>query len=298
MTGPFPPWGQLPDESQRLAPWAAPAAPALAPDRAPGAHPPGTVTASPAWAREAFCFPDVVSFRLRLICAFHGETPSSVLARLIAAERDAIGLSRVLARHYAELAGGDHANSQDGDLRSLPDSPRSARIQVRSRMNRALPEREIARPSSDKERGSLKAAFARAVEALGGGTIVAGFTRVRESMLSRYAVKHDDDRFAGIDVAFDIDKAHAIAGGEPPILATYATLLGFGLARLEAVVTNAPLTLADAARLDREIFEARAALYEVLTDGRLTPTEKRRALKDLAELKAAIAAIEAKVEAA
>ncbi len=49
--------------------------------------------------------------------------------------------------------------------------------------------------------------------------------------MSRYAVKHDDDRFAGIDVAFDIDKAHAIAGGEPPILATYATLLGFGLAR-------------------------------------------------------------------
>jgi len=164
-------------------------------------------------------------------------------------------------------------------------------------MNR--PEREIARTSSDKERGSLKAAFARAVEALGGGIVVAGFTRVRESMLSRYAVSHDDDdRFAAIDVAFDIDKAHALAGGEPPVLATYATLLGFRVSRLDVFATAVPLTLADAARLDRESFEARATIYDALSNGRLTPNEKRRALKEIAELKAAIAAIEAKVEAA
>lgn len=157
----------------------------------------------------------------------------------------------------------------------------------------------MSRPSSDKQRLSLKMAFARAVEALGGGKIVAGFTRVNATMLSLYGASHEDDRHAGLDVAFDLDKAHAAAGLEPPVLTTYAGLLGFALAALEAGGESAGApTLADAARLDREAFEARAALYDSLADGRLTAREKRRALKELDELASAIAAVRAKVEAA
>lgn len=156
----------------------------------------------------------------------------------------------------------------------------------------------MTRPSSDKQRLSLKMAFARAVDALGGGKIVAGFTRVNATMLSLYAAQHEDERHAGLDVAFDLDKAHAAAGMEPPVLTTYAGLLGFSLSAVEPATIAGKPTLADAARLDREAFEARAALYDSLADGRLTAKEKRRALKELDELASAIAAVRAKVEAA
>ncbi|WAX93169.1 hypothetical protein N7E70_015840 [Aminobacter sp. NyZ550] len=156
----------------------------------------------------------------------------------------------------------------------------------------------MSRPSSDKQRASLKMAFARAVETLGGGKIVSSFTRVNAAMISLYAAPHEDQRQAGLDVAFDIDKAHADAGAEPPILSTYATLLGFSLAPLEAGRDASGITLADMARLDREAFEARATIYDSLADGQFTPTEKRKALKELADLEGVIAAIKAKVEAA
>lgn len=156
----------------------------------------------------------------------------------------------------------------------------------------------MSRPSSDKQRASLKMAFARAVDALGGGKIVSSFTRVNATMISLYAAPHEDQRQAGLDVAFDIDKAHADAGAEPPILSTYATLLGFSLAAMEASTDASGVTLADMARLDREAFEARATIYDSLADGQFTRTEKRKALKELADLEAVIAAIKAKVEAA
>ncbi|QOF71448.1 hypothetical protein IG197_27515 [Aminobacter sp. SR38] len=156
----------------------------------------------------------------------------------------------------------------------------------------------MSRPSSDKQRASLKMAFARAVETLGGGKIVSSFTRVNAAMISLYAAPHEDQRQAGLDVAFDIDKAHADAGAEPPILSTYATLLGYSLAALEPSSDASGVTLSDMARLDREAFEARATIYDSLADGQFTPAEKRKALKELADLEAVIAAIKAKVEAA
>lgn len=156
----------------------------------------------------------------------------------------------------------------------------------------------MSRPSSDKQRDSLKMAVARGVDALGGGKIVAGFTRVKAAMLSLYVATHEVDRHAGIDVAFDIDKAHVDAGAEPPILSTYATLLGYSLAAMEASTDASGVTLSDMARLDREAFEARATIYDSLADGKFTPAEKRKALKELADLEAVIAAIKAKVEAA
>lgn len=156
----------------------------------------------------------------------------------------------------------------------------------------------MSRPSSDKQRASLKMAFARAVEALGGGKIASGITRVNATMMSLYSATHEDQRHAGLDVAFDIDKAHVDAGSEPPVLSTYAALLGFSLAAMETSKDASCVTLADLARLDREAFEVRGAIYESLTDGKFTPAEKRKALKELTELETIIIAIKAKVEAA
>lgn len=154
------------------------------------------------------------------------------------------------------------------------------------------------RTSSDKERGSLKMAFARAVEALGGGKIVAMMTRVKEPALSLYAATHEEDRHVALDVAFDIDRAHVDAGNQPPIAAAYCALMGFELVRTVPFTDAAPLSVADVARLDRESFEARTELYDDLIDGRMTLAEKRRALKHLDDLMRACAGIRAKVEAA
>jgi len=142
------PLRRLSHEGHHLVPRDAPAWPA---QRVPGANPPGAAPASPVSARVAFCLaspageagaaphwpaaphrwgdwqiPEAAAFVLRLVCAFHGESPSSVLARLIADEGRAIGLSPALARHYGEDAFAGHANSPDGDFRAVPDFTRIA----------------------------------------------------------------------------------------------------------------------------------------------------------------------------
>ena len=97
---------------------------------------------------------------------------------------------------------------------------------------------------------------------LGGGKIVSSFTRVNATMISLYAAPHEDQRQAGLDIAFDIDKAHADAGAEPPILSTYASLLGYSLAAMEAGTGNSGVTLSDVARLDRDFRSAGHNLRE------------------------------------
>lgn len=152
-----------------------------------------------------------------------------------------------------------------------------------------------ARPSTEDHRRALKIAAQIVTNLCGGGKLAAGLTDVDASTLSLYGAPQEDKRHMRIDVALDLD----LAAGEPVMARALAAAQGFALARLEAERDpGAPLGLADYGRLQRQAFEAQACVFESLEDGAITPAEKRRILKELAELRQAIAMVEAKVEAA
>lgn len=152
------------------------------------------------------------------------------------------------------------------------------------------------RPSSDKQRHSLKLAVARAVDLIGAGTVAAALTRVNPTMLSAYAGTDGQyaERQAPIDVVLDLE----LAAREPVVTRTLAALQGFELVRGAALPagTAAGVDLADLARLHREAAEAVAAIMSGIADQKLTPAERKTILRELGELRQAIGAIEAKIE--
>lgn len=152
------------------------------------------------------------------------------------------------------------------------------------------------RSSSDKQRHSLKMAFSRLVDLIGPGNVVATLTRVNATMLSLYSAPHEADRQAGIDIVLDLE----LAAGDPVVTRTLAAFQGFELVRTQAQAASAGagVDLSDLQRLHREAAEAVSAIMAGIADQSLTPFEKKRILKELGDLRGAIAAIEGKVEAA
>ncbi|MER9710209.1 hypothetical protein NKJ13_08060 [Mesorhizobium sp. M0174] len=152
----------------------------------------------------------------------------------------------------------------------------------------------MSRSSSDKQRHSLKMAVARVIDLIGAGNLAETVTRVNATMLSRYIAPHEDDRHAGIDVVLDLE----IAAGDPAVTRTLAALQGYDLVKAEQKGTGQNLDLDDLQRLHREASEAVSAIMAGIADQTITPSAKKRILNELADLRQAIAAIEAKVEAA
>lgn len=153
-----------------------------------------------------------------------------------------------------------------------------------------------ARFSTEDQRRALKIAAKIVVNLLGGGREAARLTVVDPSMLSLYGAVHEADRHMRLDVALDLD----LAAGEPHVARALAAAQGFHLVRDGEADGDAArlVTIADLARLQKEASEAKLSLISVLdqSDGR-APTGAMRAsvLKELADLRQAIAAIEAKI---
>lgn len=151
-----------------------------------------------------------------------------------------------------------------------------------------------ARASTEEQRKALKIALQIVVNLLGGGKEAAKLTVVDPSTLSLYGAPHEEQRHTRVDVALDLD----LAAGEPHIARALAAAQGWSLVRSEADTCSSGLSLADYGRLQKQAFEAQACVFESLEDGAVSPAEKRRILKELAELRQAIAVVEAKVEGA
>ncbi|MCC4299335.1 hypothetical protein [Aurantimonas coralicida] len=156
----------------------------------------------------------------------------------------------------------------------------------------------MTRASSDHQRTALKTATFAAVKAGGGSQAIgeAALTRVGQPMLSLYAATHEDSRFAGIDVALDLD----LIAGQPFHARALASLQGFDLTPRAGGVAapGAMPSMADAIRLIREAHDVETAVLEGMEDGVLTPAERRRIKTEIAELRVVLAEIEAKVDAA
>lgn len=152
------------------------------------------------------------------------------------------------------------------------------------------------RSSSDKQRRSLKMAFARLIDLIGPGNVVATLTRVNAPMLSLYSAPHEVDRQAAIDVVLDLE----LAAGEPVVTRTLAAFQGYELVKTGPTPAGAvlPVDIADLEWLHREAAQAVSAVMTGLADHLLTPGERERILKELGDLRTAISAIEHKVEAA
>lgn len=149
-----------------------------------------------------------------------------------------------------------------------------------------------ARPTTSEQRKALKIAAQIVVNLLGGGKQAARLTVVDPATLSLYGAPHEDARHMRIDVALDLD----LAAGEPVIAMALAAAQGYSLVRLDAGAGCGPLTISDFARLQREAFEAKAAVLESIADPDITPAEKRRMRKELADLRLAVALIESKLD--
>lgn len=156
----------------------------------------------------------------------------------------------------------------------------------------------MSRASCERQRAALKTATFAAVRAAGGGEAIAaaGLTRVNPPMLSLYAAPHESERFAGLDVALDLD----LVAGRPIIARQLASLQGFDLTRRTALpqTTAAGPSMADALILIREARDVEISVLAGLADGILTANEKRVVKTEIAELRAVLNSIEAKVDAA
>jgi len=144
-------------------------------------------------------------------------------------------------------------------------------------------------------RRALKMATQIVVNMCGGGDEAVHLTAFANApTLSLYGAFQDDRRFMRVDVALDLD----LAAREPIMARALAAAQGWRLVRDEEAAGGTALCFADYGRLQREAFEAQAAVFESLEDGVITDAEKRRILKELADLRQAIAIVEAKVEGA
>lgn len=153
-----------------------------------------------------------------------------------------------------------------------------------------------ARPSTSAHLKALKTACQIVVNILGGGREASKLTVVDPSTISLYHAAHEDERFMRIDVALDLD----LAAGEPHITRTLAAAQGFVLVResdFGRPDPAGPLNITDLAALQREAAEAKLSVIGMLgrDGGDLTDACRRSVLKELADLRQAVASIEAKI---
>ena len=130
------------------------------------------------------------------------------------------------------------------------------------------------------------------VDLVGGGAQAELYTRVRQSMLSVYGNPDRSDCYIS---APDILALERLAG-EPLLTRWLANAQGWDLARVDGPRASGAVGHGDLARLVAECSGAVTALCDALGNPDITRTERRRILRELAELRQAIAMIEAKLE--
>jgi hypothetical protein len=148
------------------------------------------------------------------------------------------------------------------------------------------------RSTSEEQRTGLKLACQNVVNRCGGGKNAAQVTDVDETVVSLYCALHERKRFMRLDVAADLD----LAAGEPIVGRALVNLHpGWKVVREDVARSGPALGLADFGRLQVETFEALAALFEGMADLHLSDAEKRRILKEFADLRHVLDLVEAKV---
>ncbi|MGH6861671.1 MAG: phage regulatory CII family protein [Phyllobacterium sp.] len=149
------------------------------------------------------------------------------------------------------------------------------------------------RTSSDKQRITLKIAPRIAIETCGGGKFVSQVTRVSEAALSLYIAPHELDRYIPVDVALDID----LTAGEPVIARAFAAAQGFDLVKAAPSVAGGTLGIADLCRWISEGNDVSEVVGSALADGHLSASERADIKREIAEARAVLSALEAKVDA-
>lgn len=140
------------------------------------------------------------------------------------------------------------------------------------------------RPTSDHDRQRLKAATGRSIDRAGGGTSLAGQTRVEMPALSKYRSSQEDAAYMPIDVALDTD----MSAGAPIILSAMASILGYTVTPLDGVAGDGKSLHELVGSLIREAGEVSAAFVNAMADGRLTPNERNSILREIDEATTAL----------
>ena len=153
------------------------------------------------------------------------------------------------------------------------------------------------RPSSDHQRGTLKAAFRHSVLKAGGPDSFAQITRVEKGQLSKYGSADGqwDHSHAPLDIALDAD----LDCGEPVCARALADLQGYDLVKRQAAKSNSAATpLASISVLTREHADLIDAIITGASDGVLTPLEISNIRKEALEVQSAISKLLASLEGA
>lgn len=148
------------------------------------------------------------------------------------------------------------------------------------------------RTSSDKQRVTLKIAPRIAIETCGGGKFVSQITRVSEAALSLYIAPHELERYIPLDVALDID----LASGEPVIARAFASAQGYDLIKATPSDTAGTLGISDLCRWISEGNDVSKVIGNALADGQLSASERADIKREIAEARAVLSALEAKVD--
>lgn len=139
------------------------------------------------------------------------------------------------------------------------------------------------RPTSDHDRQRLKAATGRSIDRAGGGTSLAGQTRVEMAALSKYRSPHEETAYIPIDVALDTD----MTAGAPIILSAMASILGYSITPVDGP-TRTKVTHEMVGSLIRETGEVSAAVLDAMADGRLSPNERNAIMREIDEATVAL----------
>lgn len=148
------------------------------------------------------------------------------------------------------------------------------------------------RTSSDKQRVTLKIAPRIAIETCGGGKFVSQTTRVSEAALSLYIAPHELERYIPLDIALDID----LAAGEPIIARALASAQGFDLIKAEPSYVTGKLGITDLCRWISEGNDVSEVIGSALADGQVSPAERADIKREIAQARAVLSALEAKVD--
>ncbi len=151
---------------------------------------------------------------------------------------------------------------------------------------------KMPRPTTEDERGDLKAATRQALK-LARPSKFALVTRVEASALSKYGDPFRDDAFIPIDVVADLERDI----GAPLITEALAFAQGY---RLVPIVPEKPqaVTMADVAEISKEGGDVVQKIAAALSDGQIDPVERREISSEIAENIAVLRRLDRKIGSA
>lgn len=134
--------------------------------------------------------------------------------------------------------------------------------------------------TTDAERRGLKTGFRALVQACGGLEAAAAATRVMKTVLAAGYDQAAQDRWPGIDVVADLERA----AGEPLLTHLLAAMQGYALMRVEPLAGCELRAIAQVGERSSEVF---AAFGRAMADGAISAQERAVLHQELLDLVAA-----------